>query len=245
MELDWHAESLRVSLFTRVAPTLSDQDWKTLTGQEEADTRTQIPGGRAFIGSAFGGQLTLANPGLRIDCMLSVLPSEQPVGGTFNSVGPWSNTSETFLEATVPWITALDIEVTRVAFGCVLLLKSDSRDEAYARLGDLLSSVNVKSEMRDLIFRVNWVAKSKAVPDLQINRITSWAAVRISLGTLIVAGAAPAQVQLGPPADCVRLEIDHNTVQEWGKPFDREQVVSIYKELVSLADENAKKGEVQ
>lgn len=245
MELEWHAESLRVSLFTRVAPKLTDQDWKTLTGQEEADTRTQIPGGRAFIGSAFGGQLTLANPGLRIDCMLSAVPSEQPIAGTFNSVGLWSKISETFLEATVPWISQLDIEVTRVAFGCVLLLKTDSRDEAYARLNDLIGSLTVKPGMHDLIFRINWPAKSKVVPDLQINRITSWAAVRISLGTLLLTGAAPAQVQLAPPTDYVRLEIDHNTVQEWGKPFDREQVASIYKELVSLADENAKKGEVQ
>jgi hypothetical protein len=43
----------------------------------------------------------------------------------------------------------------------------------------------------------------------------------------------------------VRLEIDHNTSPEWDKPFDREQVVSIYEELVSLADKNAKNGEVQ
>ena len=43
-----------------VAPKITDQDWQRLTDQEEAETRTQIPGGRASIGSAFGGQLTLA-----------------------------------------------------------------------------------------------------------------------------------------------------------------------------------------
>src|SRR5262249_44644455 len=107
------------------------------------------------------------------------------------------------------------------------------------------SSMTVKPAMRDLIFRVNWRRRSKAVPGLEINRITSWAAVRISLGTLVLAGAAAAQVELAPPADCVRLEIDHNTVQEWDKPFDREQIVAIYKELMFLADENAKKGEVE
>ena len=245
MKLDWNAESLRISLFTRVAPKITEQDWQRLTGQEEAETRTQIPGGRAFIGSALGGQLTLAMPGPRIDCVLSPKPDGPAQDFSLNSVGPWSQMSETFLTATIPWIRQLDIETTRVAFGCVLLLKAEGRDDVYARLGDLLTSVTVKPDMRDLLFRVNWRKNSKVVPELSINRLTTFSAVQISLATFALDSATPAKVSLTSRSDFVRLEIDHNTSQEWDKPFDREQVVSIYEELASLADENAKNGEVQ
>jgi hypothetical protein len=247
MGLEWRAENLRVSMFTKAPLRLTDDDWKALTGQEEAETRTQIPGGRAFIGSALGGQLTIANPGPRLDCMLSVLPSEEHPHVGFNSVGLWSEVSEKFLVATIPWIEQLDFEIWRLAFGCVLLLRTDSREQAYAQLNDLIRSVTITPLMRDLLFRVNWPVKSSIVPELSINRITSWASVRISLGALLVSsGGAPPQLQMAPsPVDCVRLEIDHNTNQEWSLPFERGHVAPIYKELVSLANENAERGEVQ
>jgi hypothetical protein len=115
--------------------------------------------------------------------------------------------------------------------------------DAYARLSELLSSVSVKPEMRDLIYRVNWRKNSAVVHELIINRITTFASISISRATVTVDNIAP--MLLEPPAEFVRLEMDHNTVQEWGKVFDREHVVRIYEELISIAGDNAARGEVR
>jgi hypothetical protein len=48
MDLDWQAEFVRVSLFSNASIKISDDDWKHITGQDEAATRTQIPGGHAL-----------------------------------------------------------------------------------------------------------------------------------------------------------------------------------------------------
>jgi len=163
--------------------------------------------------------------------------------GPLSFLGPWTKISEKFVNATSPWIERLEIEIRRIAFGCVLLLRVERRDDAYARLSELLSSVSVKPEMRDLIYRVNWRKNSAVVHELIINRITTFASISISRATVTVDNIAP--MLLEPPAEFVRLEMDHNTVQEWGKVFDREHVVRIYEELISIAGDNAARGEVR
>ena len=40
--------------------------------------------------------------------------------------------------------------------------------------------------MRDVLFRVNWRKESKVVPELGINRVTTFAAIKSSIATVSV-----------------------------------------------------------
>jgi hypothetical protein len=242
MDLDWQAELVRVSLFSSVSIKISDDDWKDITGQDEAATRTQIPGGHALFGPALDGRLSIVRSGSRVDCILSAPPSDR-----YLKIGPWPETIDNFRKATVPWIGALKFPITRIAIGSVLLCEAENRDRAYKLLGTLLKSVPVTPKMEDLLFRVNWPCQSASVDGLVINRLTTWAVVKttISTVTLTTAREAPeAQVDIGGAIDLVRLELDHSTPAEWVQPFDPAKVVRLYDELIALAFENAEKGEV-
>jgi hypothetical protein len=98
--------------------------------------------------------------------------------------------------------------------------------------------------MRDLIFRASWPTKSKVVDGLFIHRITNWTAIQFFQSTMVLAGS-PATGALPPtPGGCaVRLEIDHSTDKDRTEAFAATSLVPIYNELVTLASENAEKGE--
>ena len=64
--------------------------------------------------------------------------------------------------------------------------------------------------MRDLIYRVNWPQLSSIIPDLELNRITTWTAVAIRQGVLQIVEQRSSLIS-SPPIYGVRLEIDHNT----------------------------------
>ena len=249
MAPNWHAASLRVSLFTRTAPKLADADWEKLTGQEEAESRNAVVGGgRVFGGSALGGYLTLANPGPRIDCILNPPQAIEALNERrIATLGRWSDSLEVFRNATSQWIPQLDIEIVRIAFGCTLLWESENREEAYSRLAGLIKSATVTPKMHDFFFRVNWRVESRVADGLEYNRLVSFSAVKVGQATYTLVGASPPKVDIEPQltADFVRLDMDHNTPQEEQKAFDREQAVSIYRELMWLADQNAEVGEVR
>ena len=59
MALNWSVQFLRLSLFSSTDVVLSDKDWKAITGEDEASTRQNIPGGKVFAGQFLGGQLNL------------------------------------------------------------------------------------------------------------------------------------------------------------------------------------------
>ena len=101
--------------------------------------------------------------------------------------------------------------------------------------------------MHDFFFRVNWRVDSRIVNGLKYNRLVSFSAVKASQATYTVTATIPPKVDIEPQvvADFVRMDMDHNTPQERQEAFDLDQAVSIYRELVSLADQNAEVGEVQ
>jgi hypothetical protein len=241
--LAWQAELLRLSVFSKAQVKVADADWQCITGQEEADTRTQVPGGRALVGPALDGQLSLAATGNRYDCFLSPPRQDNPPEDDFPSVGAWPGVATKFFDATVPWLQQLQVPIIRIAFGSVLFSKQKGRDEAYTTLDELLDSVYLTPEHHDVIFRVNWPLESQTIEGLRINRITAWSVIKLTVRTLVLTDPANLAITAAPSAFAVRLEIDHNTNQEWLEPFDRAKVVPIYEELLKLAFENAEQGE--
>jgi hypothetical protein len=243
MPLDWTTEQLRLSAFSDHPVTATERDWQTITGQEEAENRTAIAGGKMFSGSFQGGTLSLAYSGLRIDVILNATLRETTDAPELPSVGLWKDASISFRDTVKKWLEHTTVPIVRLALGAILVHQVDSRESAYKALDELLFSVAADPKMRELLFRCNWPVESKVVPGLMINRITAWAAVRAAASRLQVTGES-FNVSPGPELNAARLEIDHNTDQANSKPFDKAQLVAIFEELLQLAQQNAERGEV-
>jgi hypothetical protein len=248
MPFDWATQSLRLSIFSDAPVIVTEKDWKTITGQDEADIRTVVPGGKSYIGNYSGAQLALAYSGPRIDILLSPsavaeesLENQKSLPGI---IGPWTEHAETFPKALSGYLGGLQFPVVRLAFGSILLCEAASHEDAYEKLDELLESVDVDpNKMRELIYRINWPQMSKVIEELELNRITNWSAIRFTQNLLQLTGPQVSMTSSGVHRHAVRLEIDHNTGVDNKRPFERNELMPIFDELVMLARENAVSGE--
>ena len=247
MAHEWGVSILRLSLFSGDQLQLSDEDWKIVTGEEEAPVRQTVAGLRRLSGKAFGGAMTLGAAAGRVDFVLGVDESsvEENENLKLPIMANWDTTVNQFCRATIPWIEASLSGFNRMALGAVLLKESQSVESAYSELNELLNSVDVdKSRMRDLLYRVNWPRESKTIPGLTINRITTWSVLRLVRKLLAMTGSELTPAKGEDFLHAIRLEIDHNTAEARTEPFDRKELIHTYEELASLATENVKKGEL-
>jgi hypothetical protein len=243
MPISWDVSLLRISVFCTGNPTASDDLWRLLTGQQEAENRAAVPGGRRFSGKFAGGLLTLTNAGPRLDLVLQAADSES---GELRlpAIEAWTSLRGPFTQMSIQLLSSLDVSIVRVAFGCVFLAKKDTLEDCYRELKELLKSVNVDpSKMRDLHYRVNWQRDSKVVP-IKLNRLTTWASMRLSTTLLQITGDKVAVSGADGDQFAIRLECDHNTDAGNREPFEPSKLGSIFEELVKLAAENADKGEI-
>ena len=243
MSIEWDVNLLRLSVFCAGTTSTSDEVWKLLTGQDEAESRAVVPGGRRFSGKFAGGLLTLANAGPRLDLVL------QAADGDTNEpklpvIEPWTDVRGRFTELSLQLLASVKIPIVRIAFGSILLAKQNTLEDCYQRLSNLLKSVTVDPKrMRDLHYRVNWQRDSKVAP-IKINRLTTWAAMRFSTSLLQVTGNNVTVAGSDQEQFAMRLECDHNTDAANLDPFEANKIDLIFGELVELASENAEKGEI-
>jgi len=246
MALDWSVQQMRVSLFSSEAFPVSESGWKLLTGQDEAENRVNVPGGRQYSGKLLDGLLALTVTLNRVDIVLAFDPTKpmEISSAQIPLVGKWIEVWPSFAAAVEPFLETATSPIVRLAFGASLLALAPSREETYKNLASSLKSVQVDVvNMRELIFRINWPQTSSVVPGLEINRITSWGALVFAINAM---QAASSGFVLSPGTQAVHavsLEIDHNTSGDRKDPFENRHLVPIFRELVTLANENAEGGE--
>lgn len=244
MVLNWTCESIRLSLFSSQAVRLSGENWKVLTGLDEAEEEQKGASRHVFASSMLGGQFALGAIANRCDCILSPVTQVDAPDGSTPSVGQWPNVLESFLKLTEPFLEKLPFPVVRMAFAPVLIYPTAGRLEAYKTLVSLLKSIKQPPEkMHDLLFRINWPQNSTSMNGLSLNRITTWSVLQYQVAMFVSDGSSPATF-VNEGTHGLRLELDHNTDQKHVGPFDAGRLVPIYKELSNLALQNALEGEV-
>jgi hypothetical protein len=244
MGLDWGVQVARLTLFLSEPHAISDKDWSIITGQEEAETRQAVPGGKRLSGSVPSGVMHLSATASRFDVILTTADIAEGEEVQVPSVGPYDETFTSFFDSTCKWIVEVSPSATRIAFGAVLTRKAANREEAYVHLRDLLKSLKVDPKnMRDLQYRVNWPGESRVEQGLVVNRLTTWSAFRIIRKFLQISETSVEDDDTRH-VDGVRLEMDHNTDEAKRAPFDQRKLIPIYSELVELARRNAVEGEV-
>ncbi len=141
---DWWVQTLRVSLFSTSKIALTDQDWTDFTGIADPD-RSSVPGGKLYVGPAFGGQLIMQYGANRADVILQ--PAASGRAG-FPVVESWENISGVFSTATTAWLGKVGFPIVRLAFGGVLLCKTEHLRAAYEKISQLLKSVTVEPPVK-------------------------------------------------------------------------------------------------
>lgn len=243
---DWAVQQLRVSLFSSAAVTLSEAHWKAITGQDEADNRIALPGGKQYSGKFLDAAFLLGFTGSRCDVVATteeivVEPDKEAKLPVF---GEWKALSTTFAERLIPFVRDFEFPIIRIAFGAVVLMPAGSKEEAYKMLARYISSVKIDPvNMRELSFRVNWPRPSTAMQGLELNRITNWAAIYTTRGLMQVMGPEMVFGTAGPELHAARLEIDHNTSPTHKEPFEPGVRVPILEELIAMARDNVETGE--
>jgi hypothetical protein len=244
MPLDWDVQLLRLSIFSRDLISATETDWKIWTGEDEAENRLSIPGGKAYVGAFSGGQLGLSYAGPRLDVVWSAVVPEGNELRSLPTVGKYREAFEAFSSSAEKFLSATPTKILRVAFACSLMSQVESREEGYKQLATLLTSVALKPEMTDFLYRCNWHRTSNVIPGMDINRLTTWSVVHAANNFLQIAGEQAALLS-SEGVRAIRLEIDHNTDAATKEPFEQSKIVPIFKELRDLAAENAAKGELQ
>lgn len=246
MPLDWICESVRLSLFATEAVRLSADNWKLLTGQDEAEKEQKGGGRHVFTGKVLGGQFSLGAVGNRCDLVLGPVRTGEDIREeAIANIGQWPSALSDFQKSTEAFLEQVSFPVARMAFATGLLHPTESLTDAYKALREQVKTLNQPAEeLRDILFRINWPKNSTTLNDLTLNRLTLWQVQQIAVQVLIPDGNSPATTFVEEPAHVLRLDIDHNTDGKRTQPFDANQLVPIYRELTNLALQNAEQGEV-
>jgi hypothetical protein len=125
MAVEWVTENVRVSLFMNAPVQITEDHWRAITGQAEAQSRQIVVGGRVFSGPFAGGQLSLAGSANRIDVIF--IPDAEPNDSDLPVVAPWCPTRDKFVDFTTAWIKR-DDSYPPDSFRCDSSMRHPKRD---------------------------------------------------------------------------------------------------------------------
>lgn len=245
---DWQVESMRLSAF-RADPVLPDGEshWQELTGELPDEIRSQPQ--QPLIteeGNFSSGRLRVEASHSRIDWRL--FPRIEDSSSEFPSLGQFGDVVGDFRGLMLNWLSKCP-RVSRIAYGGVLLLSAVSREDAYLKLDQFLPTVEVDpNTSRDFLYRVNRRRESQSGPDaLQINRLSTWAAVQITVAGFDLHQSGRIMTYPSPVAQSkhmCRLELDINTIGDYVLEDDKAQLRDLFEELVNLGVEIAVDGDL-
>ena len=245
---DWQVENLRLSAFL-VSPVNPEKMhlWEELMGKVPDQIRN-LPQQQLVTedGPYLTGRLHVEVSNNRIDWKLFHDPKNSPHG--LPTLGPYADFEGQFRQLMLSWIDNCPT-IHRIAYGCVLLLPTESLTDAYSNLNDLLPTVDIDLEnTSDLMYRINRKRDSRCgIQQLKINRLSTWSAAQM-IGTVVDISAgdirAPKVTYSPNPKSFCRLELDINTAAEYDQVLDKNLVPDIFSELIEAGDEIAVKGDV-
>ena len=244
---EWLTESLRVTVFPMEKRFPQDDWWKQITGEDpEAVVNRPKDGFVQTEGPFLDGRLLLRTGSRRADWFL--VPSGPLDASDIPSLGFFENASQAFIQKLSQWWRVCP-DITRMAFGAVLLKSYDGLDAGFDLLSRYLKhhvSLDRHSmKLLDFIYRVNRprVVKS-AYPE--INRIAQWSAVELKTIELNIppGTGTPSEARSGDPVSAIRLELDISTDQHHPDRIDQTVLKDLCHDLVQLATEMSEHGDI-
>jgi hypothetical protein len=242
---DWQASMLRAALFTQQALPLTTDIFSGFVGSA-AEVQEDRPreGTRKQSGTLDNAELQVTISPIRVDIALMPPPvrPENVAGEVPFATGELNAELAKFERRLLVWLPRWEVPTTRVALIVLARAAADSVDAAYEILKNNLTSVRVRpGEMSDLLFRVNWKAKTQLIPEGVYNRLTTWSALKMTWHALTFPTGPDVRIK---DRDFAQVEMDINTLAERTLPLPRGDLANIFKEFFKLAAQIAELGEV-
>ena len=250
-ETNWLTETIRFTIFPTPSSPINSPDswWESFVGdQPDIISKQPKDGSTNIVGQLQDGDVKLIlniQPD-RIDWQL--IPNVQQNVGMPDNVGDLFTVMPLILEPVIKWLNNSGIEVERIAFGAILLKRTDSKVESYEELNKLLPKVEIDPKgSSDFAYQINRQRISSHISDLKINRLSKWSAMRIGKFKLQqqTSGDTSRPLQVTETIFACRIELDINTSAEVNKPIPTEQYEAIINELIELGQEIIEKGDIQ
>lgn len=246
----WDVEQQRVTIFRFPGvPVDANAIWHSIVGAEPDDISHKPSAGTTRLeGMYLNQRLILQVDSSRIDVVLAPPISADPIAD-FQVIGAIDDVLPPFIEAIGKWVSQYS-PVLRLALGIVLIERTEGRVASYRRLSEFLPTVSIDAEnSSDFTYQINRPKWSKVLPNLKINRLSKWAAMRVvtanfSLPNEIAAGE---QILHYPTLDlqAVRLELDINSTQERTDEIPQSLSLDLLKEMADSIQEISLKGDIQ
>lgn len=242
--MSWQTEHLRLTVFTSVQLERSAIDglWSTLANAEpdqvvdQPKLQTSV---RVANVQLEGRDISfqLASSPLRLDITWSPGMSTElrfpVIAADMNSAFPALETAASQLFSQVG-------DVVRVAVGGAFVLNAVTRENAYEGLAQRLPIEGLSAATcSDLLYQINRPSHSTVIPQLQINRLSKWSAVKLSM--VSIPGAT---VGTAPDLNAIRVEVDINTSPENQQSLTA-QGTALVSELIAQAIQRVEQGDRQ
>jgi hypothetical protein len=236
----WQLEFARLIAFSAIAPVSIQQEWwRDLTGAQPDDfVSTRKAHLRDDRGSFRGALLSVM-----VDVKRVVWEARSPAvvdqSGAFPMLGPLRETLAWFVELLTPWLMSVSPPLVRLAFSAKLLQPANTPEEAYRVLAAQLPAVNLDSKPDDFALQINRRRESSdIVVGLPINRVCTWSKMNVAVF------AEPGTPFTWPERCYSALELDINTAPEKAAILPRTSLPQLFRELVSLGEDIAERGDI-
>lgn len=243
---DWNAEQLRLTTF-HPQGALSPQtgQWRQVFG-EEPNSIVDKPreGIRAEVGLYNGAQIIFNSQSLqnRVDWVLNEHPevfSDEPISKKVDV------RLDFFKSSTSEWLKNMQVPVIRMAFGAVVALPVETREDGYKSISNYLNFDVDGSTSSDFTYQINKKRTSNIISNLIINRLSKWGVASYTRHRLTINPGSLTQHSEGTPlGNGCSLELDLSTAQENIVPFPQDKLVAIYDELTKMALEIVQEGDI-
>jgi hypothetical protein len=222
-----------------------------VTGTQPENSTAKPNRGELVEAGIFQGvNLTLSVQPGRIDWVVSPNLSQEDEPSGLKTLGEFGTVAKDFLSTVSNWLNSCPASV-RLAYGVVLLDPVENRENGYLRISEFIPAVKVDPlGSEDLFYQINRPRESKTVKGLRLNRLSRWSVasfqpLRLVLG---IPQNQPAQPlvyhHLDAPLMSCRAEFDLSTAAGIQNELPHDQISSIFNELVDLASEIARDGDV-
>jgi len=246
MDIDWVVENIRVTVFPGSSEIdISEDWWDTVSETPSTEvvtkkaTSTKVESG---LFSEFDYNLRLESKPDRIDWIIVpsnpaslFSPSDQ------ESPESWKDMGSTFCDRISRWFDKSP-QITRVAFGAVLLTRVKDKVEGYQLLQRFLNKVEIDEiNSYDFTYVINR-PRNINVNDSQmlINRLNKWGTIKIQ--GFSVGGARA--IHQDTDVHMVRLELDINTDAKSTAIINPDAAKQILKEMFGMAVEISVNGDI-
>ena len=161
------------------------------------------------------------------------------------SFGSLESALNSFVKLMMEWLPP-SRQSKRLAFGAILHLPANNREDGYRTLAPYLESMKLDpAGSSDFSYQINRPRESLTldIPDFTINRLTRWS----------VSSFTPMQIELSPEKISTfkakeeyfcRLELDINTLAKFENELPKQKMTALFEELVNLGREIVREGDI-